>query len=222
MTWEIEKESFYDFIIKNEVVGFYKKPVKLKSGRLSPFYINWRNVSEDVYLIDMLTDYILLYIEYLKLTPDCFFGVPEGATKLGIILQFKWAKKNPTYGPGKFPLPMGRGKLKDHGEIKDRIFLGMPKGKVVVLEDVTTTGDSLVQCISRLQDNSVNVIAAVSLTNINEIRDDGKTVEQVIKEKGVNYFSMSVFTNLIPKLNLMKELSISVENYFRKYGVNNL
>ncbi|MFX0032469.1 MAG: hypothetical protein ACFE8E_02440 [Candidatus Hodarchaeota archaeon] len=222
MNWEIEKESFYDFIIRNNVIGFYKKPVKLKSGRLSPFYINWRKISEDVYLIDILTDYILLFIEYLKLTPDCFFGVPEGATKLGIIIQFKWAKKNPAFGPEKFPLPMGRGKVKDHGELKDRIYLGMPKGKVVVLEDVTTTGDSLVQCISRLQDNNINVIAAVSLTNRNEIRDDGKTVEEVIKEKGVDYFSMSVFTKLIPKLALTKELSISVESYFKKYGVNNL
>lgn len=213
------KESFYDFIVLNEVIGFYEKPIKLKSGRLSPFYINWRNVSEDVYLIDKLTDYVISYTEYLRLNPDCFFGVPEGATKLGIIMQFKWARKNPNYGPAKFVLSMGRGKIKNHGEIKDRMYLGMPKGRVVILEDVTTTGESLVQCIERLQLNNVNVVAAISLTNRNEIRNDGKTVEEVVNEKRVKYFSMSVFTDLIPKLNLSKKLLILVENYFKKYGI---
>ena len=52
MNWEAEKEKFYDFIIENKVVGFYKEPVLLKSGRESPFYVNWRNISEDVYLTD--------------------------------------------------------------------------------------------------------------------------------------------------------------------------
>ncbi|MFW9772917.1 MAG: hypothetical protein ACFFBY_00235 [Promethearchaeota archaeon] len=219
MNWEIEKESFYDFIVQNNVIGFYKKPVKLKSGRLSPFYVNWRNVSEDVYLIDRLTDYMISYIEYLKLNPDCFFGVPEGATKLGIIMQFKWARKNPNYGPEKFVLSMGRGKIKNHGELKDRLYLGMPRGRVVILEDVTTTGESLVQCIEGLQHNKVNVIAAISLTNRDEVRDDDKTVEDVVQEKRVEYFSMSIITELITRLNLSEELSFLVDKYFKKYGV---
>lgn len=219
MNWETEKESFYDFIVRNNVIGFYKKPVKLKSGRLSPFYVNWRNVSEDVYLIDKLTDYMISYVEYLKINPDCFFGVPEGATKLAIIMQFKWARNNPNYGPEKFVLSMGRGKIKNHGEQKDRMYLGIPRGRVVILEDVTTTGESLIQSIEGLQNNNVKVVAAISLTNRNEIRDDGRTVEELVKEKSVRYFSMSIITDLIPKLNLSEELSFLVENYFKKHGV---
>ncbi|MFX1499145.1 MAG: hypothetical protein ACFFBH_16635, partial [Promethearchaeota archaeon] len=132
--------------------------------------------------------------------------------------QFKWAKKNPNYGPAKFVLSMGRGKIKDHGEIKDQMYLGVPKGRVIILEDVTTTGESLVQCIEGLQNNKVNVVAAISLTNRNEIRDDGKTVEEVVNEKRVKYYSMSLFTDLIPKLNLPKNILSLVENYFKKYG----
>lgn len=222
MNWEVEKEKFYDFIIENEVIGFYKEPVLLKSGRKSPFYVNWRNISEDVYLIDELTDYLLSYIKHLKLAPDCFFGVPEGATKLGIITQFKWARKNRNYKPGTFTLSMGRGKPKNHGELKDRFYLGIPKGKVVILEDVTTTGGSLIQCIEELQKLNVNVISAIGLTNRNEIRDDGKTVEQLVGEKGVQYFAMSNIIEILPKLNPNKEIALSIENYFKKFGARQM
>ncbi|MFX1268500.1 MAG: orotate phosphoribosyltransferase [Promethearchaeota archaeon] len=219
MHWEAEKEKFYEFIIENKVIGFYKKPVLLKSGRESPFYVNWRNISEDVYLTDKLTDYLLSYIKHLQLVPDCFFGVPEGATKLGIITQFKWARKNRNYKPGTFTLSMGRGKPKSHGELKDRFYLGLPKGKVVILEDVTTTGGSLIQCIEELQNIGINVISAIGLTNRNEIRDDGKTVEQLISEKGVKYFAMSNIIEILPMLNPNKEIASSIENYFKKFGI---
>ncbi len=222
MNWETEKEKFYDFIIDNKVIGFYKEPVLLKSGRESPFYVNWRNISEDVYLTDKLTDYLLSYIKCLQLVPDCFFGVPEGATKLGIITQFKWARKNRNYKPGIFKLSMGRGRPKNHGEIKDRFYLGIPNGKVVILEDVTTTGVSLIQCIEDLQKLNVNVISAIGLTNRNEIRDDGKTVKQLVSEKGVKYFAMSNIIEILPKLNPNKEIALLIENYFKKFGTRKI
>jgi len=52
MDW---KKEFNEFILKNNVIGFFEEPIRLKSNRLSYFYINWRNVSEDVFLIDKLT-----------------------------------------------------------------------------------------------------------------------------------------------------------------------
>ncbi|MFX1596747.1 MAG: hypothetical protein ACFFBK_11870, partial [Promethearchaeota archaeon] len=84
MNWETEKENFHKFILDNNIIGIFKEPIKLKSGRLSYWYINWRNISSDVFLLDQLTDYIFLFIEYLGLKPRSFYGVPEGATKLGI------------------------------------------------------------------------------------------------------------------------------------------
>jgi orotate phosphoribosyltransferase len=45
---------------------------------------------------------------------------------------------------------MGRAKPKDHGDPKDRYFVGEPGGKVVILEDVTTTGKSLIEKSFRL------------------------------------------------------------------------
>jgi len=218
MSWDKEKKNFYEFIIKNKVIGFFKEPIRLKSNRLSNFYINWRNVSEDVNLIDKLTDYIISFVESLNLKPDCFYGVPEGASKIGIITQFKWAQKQKNYYTGTYILPMGRGKPKDHGEPKDRFFLGMPQGKVIIIEDVTTTGGSLITSIQNLKAIKVDIIAAIGITNRDELRDDGRSVEELIREEDVNYFAMSNAVDLLPTLTIDEDIAIQIKDYFKKYG----
>jgi orotate phosphoribosyltransferase len=222
MNWEIEKVNFQKFIFKNKIIGFFEKPIKLKSGRLSYWYVNWRNISEDVFLLDKLCDYILFFINYLELSPDCFYGVPEGATKLGIITQFKWAKRQDNYDSGSFILSMGRGSLKEHGDPKDRYFLGLPQGKVILLEDVITTGQSLIDSIKKLKELKVNIIAAIGLTNRNELRNDGKSVEELIQKEGVKFYAMSNATDLLPKLKPNKDIALKIEAYFKKYGTKEI
>ncbi|TET59165.1 MAG: hypothetical protein E3J52_06570 [Promethearchaeota archaeon] len=222
MSWENEKENFYNFIVNNNIIGLFREPIKLKSGRLSFWYINWRNIASDVFLLDQLTDYIFLYINYLGLNPKCFYGVPEGATKIGIITQYKWAKNQENYKSGAYILSMGRGKQKEHGDPKDRFFLGVPNGETVIIEDVTTTGDSLVNAIKKLRELNVKIIAAIGLTNRNELRDDRKSVKEIILENNVQYYAMSNAFDLLPKLEITKEIADHIEAYFKKYGTNRI
>ena len=221
MSWD--KNKFNSFIIENNIIGFFEKPLKLKSGRDSYWYVNWRNIAEDTYLIDKLTDYLIDFVNSLELKPDCFYGVPEGATKLGIITQFKWAKIQSDYGQNVYKLVMGRAKPKEHGDPKDKYFLGIPNGNVIILEDVTTTGGSLLQTINSLKDIGINIIAAIGLTNRNELRDDGKSVEQIILDKNVKYYSMSNAIELLPKIYKKLKpgefIAKNIENYFKKYGI---
>lgn len=221
MEWD--KKNFYNFIVENNLIGFFKEPVKLSSGRFSYWYVNWRNVAESVLLIDLLSDYVISFIKALGLEPECFYGVPEGASKLGIIVQFKWAKEQSDYEQNKYILSMGRAQPKDHGDPKDKYFLGIPQGKVVVLEDVTTTGGSLVGAIEKLKELNADIIAAIGLTNRNEKRDDGKSVEDIIKENGVPYYAMSDAIDLLPviykKVKPGKTIGKHVEEYFKNYGI---
>jgi len=221
MSWK-HKEDFYNFIIENNVIGLFKEPIRLKSGRLSNWYVNWRNVAANVYLIDKLTDFLLLFIDFLKLKPDCFYGVPEGASKLGIITQFKWARKQNEYNSGKYILPMGRGKQKQHGDPKDKFFLGIPIGNVIVLEDTTTTGGSLVNTVRTLKELKLNIIATIGLTNRNELRDDGKSVDEIILEEGIEYYAMSNALELLPKLKPDNQITNEIIEYFKKYGTKEI
>ncbi|MBY9018070.1 MAG: hypothetical protein KGD66_04480 [Candidatus Lokiarchaeota archaeon] len=221
MDWE-DKSKFLEFIIENEVVGFFNEPIKLKSGRLSSWYVNWRTIAQDVFLMDYLTDFVISFVKFLNLTPDCFYGVPEGATKLGIITQLKWAKEQSNFSKGTFLLPMGRGKFKEHGDLKDRFFLGEPKGKVIILEDTTTTAGSLINTIKSLEKLDVEIIASIVMTERNEIRDDGKKVEEILLEENVKFFAMSNALEIIPLLKPNKLQSDTIKDYFKKYGTSQI
>ena len=222
MSWETEKDYFYDFIIENNVIGFFNEPLILKSGRKSYWYVNWRTVAEDVFLLDKVSNFLISFVKSLNLKPDCFYGVPEGATKLGVITQYKWAFADKKIKPGKYVLSMGRGKPKDHGELRDKYFLGIPKGKVILIEDTTTTGGSMIKAIDELEANNVNIIAAIGLTNRNEIRDDGMTVEEAMQKKNVQYYAMSNAIELIPRLHPNLEVSNHINDYFKKYGTREI
>lgn len=221
MTW-VEQDRFHNFIFKNNIIGVFEEAIKLKSGRLSYWYVNWRNISEDVFLLDQLTDYLISFVNYLNLTPDCFYGVPEGATKLGIITQYKWAKKQVNYDLKAFSLSMGRGKPKEHGEPKDRFFLGLPKGNVIILEDVTTTGGSLTATIKKLKEVNVNIIAAIGLTDRNELQDDGRNVTDIVLEEGIHYYAMSNAIDLLPNIKIEKSIAKKIEENFKKFGIREI
>ena len=218
--------AFNEFVVYSGAVGFFQEPIKLNSGRMSNWYVNYRKIAGDVYLMDKLTDFVLDFVQDLNLNVDCFYGVPEGATKLGVLTQFKWAKKQSDYGFGKYPLSMGRGKAKDHGAPEDKYFVGMPRGKVVLLEDVTTTGKAVLETIDKLAEAKINVIAAIGMTNRNERRDDGKTVADAVAEKGVKYFAMSNALDLLPlvcqSVKPNAEIVASIKDYFDRYGAEKI
>lgn len=223
---KFDEAKFIEFIVENRVVGFFDEPVTLKSGRKSNWYVNWRTVSGDVFLIDRLADFLIDFTADRGLTPDAFYGVPEGATKLGVIATYKLARSRPGFGKGSCNLPMGRGKPKEHGAPRDKFFVTPPAGKIVVVEDVSTTGGSLLATLDELEKLDCEVIAAVGLTNRMEIRDDGRSVADAIGEMGVEYLTLSCATDFLPKvykeLAPGEEIGRAIEAEFSKYGENPL
>ena len=229
--------DFNAFILKERVIGLFDKPVTLKSGRQSNWYVNWRTVSEDVYRLDVLTDFAINFVLDLVASgelgrePQCIYGVPEGATKYGLLAQYKWAKRAAHFGPGSHALAMGRGKPKEHGVPKDKFFVGEPRGLTLVLEDVTTTGGSLLTTIDQLLEAGVEICAAVGLTNRMEKRDDGLSVEAAVQKKisagqPIPYFHMSRATELLPlvldEMKPAKAIFEAIAAEFIEYGVEPL
>ena len=184
------QDQFNQFIITHRVIKTFSEPITLKSGKTSTLYVNWRTVAEDAHLMDQLTDFVLAFAQDKNIAPDTFYGVAEGATKLGILTQFKYAMKHNAQ-PGDYTLAMGRAKPKQHGDPNDRYFVGTPKGRICILEDVTTTGGSLIECIQQLQGMGHNVTAAIGLTNRNEPLTDHANVADAIHAFNVPYFEMS-------------------------------
>lgn len=220
---KFDQQAFNQFVIDNHVYGFFDEAITLKSGRKSHFYANFRTVVEDVWRTEKLVEFVLAYVHDLGLEVDTFYGVPEGATKLGILAQCRWAQQQPSYAENSHILAMGRAKPKDHGAARDRYFVGMPTGKVVVLEDVTTTGGSAIKTLEFLKDSGVDVVALVGLTNRMEKRDDGLSVNEAVKRLSVDYFNMSSALEILPaiygKLQPGEQIGRAIESEYAQYGV---
>ena len=236
MKWS-KQEEFNQYLIDKDVIGFFDSPVTLKSGRNSNWYINFRTIAEDAMRLDVLTDFVVDFVAHsvnVKLLPEnplCLYGVPEGATKAAIVAQMKWAKLSQGYGEGSHPVPMGRAKPKEHGMPKDRLFVGAPRGATLVLEDVTTTGGSLLTALDNLAQAQVPVIGAIGFANRMERRDDSLSVAEAIQKikiasNPLTYLYMSSALDLLPLARKKKEPSLSViaaiEKEFKDYGVSEI
>ncbi len=219
------QEEFNNFIKENNIYGFFEEPITLVSGRISHFYVNWRDITKDVWLTDRLTDYIISFVKEKNIKADTFYGVPEAASKLGILTQYKWAKMS-DYFKGSHSLSMGRAKAKDHGMPKDRFFVGMPEGKVVVIEDLVTVATNLVPTLEKLREAGVDISAVVVLANRMERRDDGLSVREAVEKMGIQFFEMSSALEILPamyeKTQPDDEIGRKVEEYYRRYGLEQI
>ncbi|MEZ4749669.1 MAG: hypothetical protein R3B54_03285 [Bdellovibrionota bacterium] len=223
---------FEDFILEEKVAGFFDKPITLKSGRQSHWYVNWRSVTNDAFLLDKLCDFILDFVESRALAVDCFYGVPEGATKTGLLAQYKWAKRQENFAKGSHVLAMGRAKAKLHGDPKDRYFVGQPKGRTVVVEDVTTTGGSLIETMDQLLEAGVQVVAVLGLTNRGEkpvnAADGDSVADRIAKRFGkeLPYYALSDAHSLLPRLagrlKPSAEVLAALESEYAAYGTKPL
>ena len=328
-----DKDSFYEFILdilENKIIGVSNTPIKLKSGRESHFYINWRKIYEEAMNVDFLTDYVKYFYdsEFGDSTSVIFHGVPSGATPLGIIMQYKFSDgafftaeheflsrrsiellveliKN--YANESEPLNIygspfdyskylaliaqysqyddsilwdeaclsyGREKVKDRGPAENRFFVQAPKGNIllvyidgtdldlvyegiskvdgvnfirkalinvspdilldksynprdiVVIEDVTTTGGSLKKEIEKLRKEGFKVDKAIGITNRMELNEEGLSVEDSLRNIGVEYKCMSDALSLLPEVierkGVSKDIVDKLKEEFRKYGVGEL
>jgi orotate phosphoribosyltransferase len=194
---EFNQNEFNEFLIGNNVVGFFPEGRTLKSGRFSYWYANCRNLLDTVGIADRTASFFISFLKSKGIECDYVYGVPEGVTKLADIANYKRGKES---GNPEHPLVIGRGKPKEHGDPKDKYFIGPAKqgDNVVVVEDVTTTGGSMLKTLDSLKEAGISVEAVVALVNRMEIRDDKKTVAECVSEKGSKYFSMSDAGMLIP------------------------
>lgn len=183
------------FIIDNGVVGFFTEGRTLKSGRFSYWYANCRNLASTVKLIDRTADFLIAFIAARGLECDYVYGVPAGITGLATIVNYKRGMT----GDREHRVVIGREKAKPHGDPRDRYFIGkVERGdRVVVIEDVTTTGGSMLNSLGALAEVGVTVVAAVSIIDRMERRDDGKSVAECVVEKGSIYCSMTDADQLI-------------------------
>jgi len=164
--------------------AYFKKRVVLSSGRVSNFYIDVRRVSltsKGIYLISHL-----IWDIVKKDRISAIGGPTLGADPLAAgvcMLAYKNKKNLKSFLIRKSPKKHGRQKLIEGKELK-------PGERVVVLDDVATSGGSLVKSIEVLKQEKVKVIKAITVVD----REEG--AQEALAELGcplVSLFKKSDF-----------------------------
>ena len=147
-------------LLKRE--AFLKKKVLLASGKISNFYIDVRKVSLSPQGVFLISRQVFKLIKDLKI--DAIGGPTLGADPIvsGVcFLAYKHKKKLKGFLIRKSPKKHGRQKLIEGQELKK----GM---KVVVVDDVTTSGGSLIKAIEVLKQENIKVVKAISVVDRQE------------------------------------------------------
>ncbi|MBI9099602.1 MAG: orotidine-5'-phosphate decarboxylase [Spirochaetaceae bacterium] len=137
-----KKNYLMDRVVKGliETECFKVGEFTLKSGKKSPFYIDIRRVSSSVALLNDVAD---AFAEILKdLTYDRIAGIPVAALPLATAVSLRTGK----------PMIYPRITMKEHGT-GNRIEGEYKKGeKIVLLDDLITTGKSKIEAIDILRE----------------------------------------------------------------------
>lgn len=188
---------FEKFLLKHGVVGFKEEGFTLKSGKTSYWYANFRNLSKTNKTLEETADFVVKFLIKNKLLTkniDAILGVPEGATLLGNKVSELLIKKK--------LLPdiiySLRVKEKKHGDSANRFWTNgnIPK-RVIVLEDVTTTGGSVLELVEKLKKEGIMVSRVVGLLNRQQL-DRGKSVVDKMKQKKIRYDSLTDASLILP------------------------
>lgn len=218
------QKAFDKFIIENGICGFSEETIVLASGRITNFYVNWRNILQSTLRLEKLIPYIINFTIDNNISVDTFYGVPEGATPFGILAQYEFSKR---FSMMDHVIAVGRKEpKKGRGLEKDKFFVSRPQGKTVVIEDVTTVATNLIPVLISLQKGKVDVSGVITMTNRMEKRNDGLSVRQKVEQMGIPFYQMSSAPELLIKIVGVKIIKKSiigkVEKYYKKYGIEEL
>lgn len=207
-------------LLDNGIFIFEDK--KLKSGQNSPYYCNFRKLLSLPELFAELIEYIENFINKNNLEYDLLCGVPTGAVPLCSSLAFKMNQKQ----------IMVRDKKKDYG-MKNLIDGDYEvQNKILLLEDVLTTGGSILETIEKLKKSVLEVTDVIVLFDRNQegsiiLEKEGINVHALFNYKElINYIESSQLKD-IHNLELLKffydtnqKNNISfLENYNKKTGL---
>jgi orotate phosphoribosyltransferase len=141
---------------------YSEEPVfKLVSGRLSRFYVNCKPTTlsaRGMYLVGHL-----MFEAIRAAGVVAIGGLTFGADPIAIATAFASALKGPAVDA--FSIRKHR---KDHGIVKWIEGDLRPGDRVVVIDDVATTGGSTIKAIERAREEGLNVVKAVILVDRQE------------------------------------------------------
>jgi len=193
-------KEFSIFLHQNDIIKF--GDFTLASGKKSPYYIDLRLVASFPHIFRKMTKNLQKLIsEKTGLDNfDSLVSVPTGGLVIGSALAIETVK----------PLIYVRDKPKDYGttkSIEGKIFSGM---KVVLIDDVITTGNSVTNAIKQLKD------AGLSISDVYVIINRLEGANNTLELEEVNLYQLTdvleITTILFQEKLVSKEILDKINN----------
>ena len=193
-------KEFAIFLHQNDIIKF--GDFTLASGKKSSYYIDLRLVASFPHIFRKMTKNLQkLVSEKTGLDNfDSLVSVPTGGLVIGSALAIETVK----------PLIYVRDKPKDYGttkSIEGKIFSGM---KVVLVDDVITTGNSVINGIKQLKD------AGLSISDVYVIINRLEGANNTLELEEVNLYQLTdvleITTILFQEKLVSKEILDKINN----------
>jgi len=193
-------KEFAIFLHQNDIIKF--GDFTLASGKKSSYYIDLRLVASFPHIFRKMTKNLQKLVSK-KIGLDNFdslVSVPTGGLVIGSALAIETVK----------PLIYVRDKPKDYGttkSIEGKIFSGM---KVVLIDDVITTGNSVINAIKQLKD------AGLSISDVYVIINRLEGANNTLELEKVNLYQLTdvleITTILFQEKLVSKEILDKINN----------
>lgn len=162
----------------------------MTSGEKSKYYIDVRKAITKPKTLRIICDQIIEKIKDFSLEMDYLACVELGGIPIGTLVADRT----------ELPLIIVRKESKDHG-IKGRLVGDFEKGKtVLLLEDVTTTGGSVLSAINSLRDEGLNV------DNVITVVDRQEGAEDAMNEVGIILIPLTTASDILQDDKITREL----------------
>lgn len=191
---ELLKSQLKDYI-QEHAFKYKEDEFVLQSGKISKYYINMKPLLHNQCFLYILTSIIKDYIEELKfkycVSINGIGGPGYGALPMASATLMRLIEVNDSCINNMYSFSI-RDRKKDHGVNN---FLDGPIQKndaVMILDDVITTGDSILKSISTCLDLELRPLAIFSIVNRENI-DLQKLTDNVFYIK--NLFTLEDFYN---------------------------
>ena len=183
----------------------------LKSGRKSPYFFNASALIEHGSL-DKLGEILAAKVKDSNLEFDMIFGPAYKGIFLGSILATKLSKER------NMPICFNRKEVKDHGE-GGSLIGALPKGNVLIIDDVISSGLAIREALDYLSKYDVNVAGALVTLDRQEQGQNSKLMaSSELIDEGLDIHSIISLDDLLDADEIIDESVLeSIKNYRDKF-----